>query len=166
MPVGVAFAGSSALVGPIVACAFLDDTHWALAEASVREIDASHAFAAALLAGQRAWEKLGDKTAPVVVAGFMGLDVSVPCRTDPRHPQVLAAARQAAARFQEIIDGYHARFPDWHFDQHRGEPTDAHKKLIRERKTGSPVHRRSFAPLSRYIFTDARRVDRALSRKR
>jgi len=62
---------------------------------------------------------------------------------------------QAEAIGQKLLKAifaeYHQRFPDWDFDKHQGQGTKEHRALIIQRKKGSPVHRRSFAPLSRFV---------------
>lgn len=61
---------------------------------------------------------------------------------------------------------YHARFPQWNFDRNLGEPTAEHKKMIRDQKGGTPVHRRSFDPMRRYVAVDSMTRDSGRVRRR
>jgi len=59
---------------------------------------------------------------------------------------IAAASIIAKVTRDALMIGYHARFPEYGFDRHKGYGTRAHLEAI-EKWGPSPIHRMSFAPL-------------------
>jgi ribonuclease HII len=127
---------------------------WAVASASVEEIDGLNILQATLLAMQRAVQALavtpeeawidGDRCPALAcrVRAVVGGDRSVP---------LISAASILAktARDAEMLR-LHAQFPDYALDRHKGYPTPEHLALL-ERHGACAIHRRSFAPVRRVL---------------
>jgi len=60
------------------------------------------------------------------------------------------ASKAARLAFESYMHEVHCEFPDWGFDRHHGLPTAQHRNLILKRKKGTPYHRLTFQPLSRF----------------
>lgn len=123
---------------------------WAVASASVAEIDALNILGATLLAMRRAVEALAVVPSRVVVDGLHCPAVTVPARAivggDASVRQISAASILAkTARDAEMLR-LHALFPGYGFDRHKGYPTKAHLAALR-RLGPCEVYRRSFAPV-------------------
>jgi ribonuclease HII len=123
---------------------------WAIASASVVEIDQLNILQASLLAMKRAVEKLTLAPAIVLVDGNQSPRLSYPVRTiirgDSLVPEISAASILAkTARDAEMLQ-LHQQFPVYGFNQHKGYPTKAHLQAIRQHGL-SDIHRRSFAPV-------------------
>jgi ribonuclease HII len=65
-------------------------------------------------------------------------------KADVRSPSVSAASIVAKVYRDELMDGYHERFPQYGFDQHKGYATAMHKRALAEHGP-CEIHRRSFA---------------------
>lgn len=135
-----------ALARDIRACA----TAWAVASASVEEIDAINILRASLLAMRRAVERLAVTPGEVLVDGLHPPRLSLPVRTivggDATVPAIAAASILAkVARDAEML-ALHRLHPQYGFDRHKGYPTLAHLAALRAYGVSS-VHRRSFAPV-------------------
>jgi len=123
---------------------------WAVASASVEEIDALNILQASLLAMRRAVEKLKVTPQQVLVDGLHCPRVSMPARAVVRGDatvQVIAAASILAkvARDEEML-ALHRDLPQYGFDRHKGYPTRAHLEALRAHGV-SIAHRRTFAPV-------------------
>lgn len=123
---------------------------WAIATASVEEIDRLNILQASLLAMRRAVEGLAVVPAHVLVDGLhcplLMLPVSAIVRGDDSVAQISAASILAkTARDAEMV-ALHQLYPHYGFDCHKGYPTAAHLQALR-RHGASPVHRLSFAPV-------------------
>lgn len=126
---------------------------WAIAFASVEEIDRLNILQASLLAMQRAIESLSFIPGEVLVDGNQCPRLSLPVRSlraivrgDSLVPEISAASILAkTARDAEMLL-LHQRFPDYGFDRHKGYPTAMHIAALRQHGV-SAVHRRSFAPV-------------------
>lgn len=177
---GVDEAGRGPLAGPVVAAAVILDPSrpieglrdskqlsearrdalataireralgWAVASASVAEIDRLNVLRAALLAMRRAvaalpvaptLARVDGNQAPRLDCGIeliVGGDASEPCISAA---SILAKTERDAGMLR-----LHARFPGYGFDRHKGYPTAEH--LERLRALGPCVaHRRSFGPV-------------------
>lgn len=125
---------------------------WAIASASVGEIDLLNILQASLLAMRRAVGLLRPQPGAIEVDGLHCPQVDIPARAivggDARVAAISAASILAkTARDAEMLR-LHADYPDYGFDQHKGYPTAAHLAALAHRGA-SPVHRLSFAPVRR-----------------
>jgi ribonuclease HII len=123
---------------------------WAVASASVEEIDMLNILQASLLAMRRAVERLAVTPLQVLVDGLHRPRLAVPVtaivRGDATVAEIAAASILAkVARDREML-ALHQRHPQYGFDRHKGYPTSAHLAALREHGA-SAVHRRTFAPV-------------------
>ncbi len=182
---GVDEAGRGPLAGPVVAAAVildprrriadLDDSKrlsvgrreslfdeirekasaWAIAEASVTEIDELNILHASMLAMRRAVHDLlaqghcldrahidGNRCPelPVIGHALVGGDAS--------DPAIAAASILAKVARDRQIVALDAEHPGYGLARHKGYPTVAHLAALTELGP-SPIHRRSFAPVRR-----------------
>jgi ribonuclease HII len=120
---------------------------WAVAHATVEEIDRINILRASLLAMRRAVESL--KTIPheVLVDGNMCPDLPCPARAivdgDATHKPISAASILAKTARDAEMCALHDRFPQYGFDQHKGYGTPEHLEAV-GRHGPCEVHRRSF----------------------
>ena len=181
---GIDEAGRGPLAGPVVAAAVvldpgrpvagLDDSKkmsekerdalallireravaWAVAEASVEEIDRLNILQATLLAMQRAVAGLGIRPTGALVDGNRCPELAIPVaaviRGDGKIASIAAASILAKTVRDATMRMLHARYPQYGFASHMGYPTAAHI-LALEAHGVSPVHRRGFGPVARQL---------------
>jgi ribonuclease HII len=127
---------------------------FAVAYATVEEIDRLNILQATMLAMQRAVARLGIRPEEAWIDG--NRCPQLPCRAraivqgDRLHPVISAASILAKTARDAEMRRMHERFPQYCFDQHKGYPTPGHLALL-ERHGPSAVHRRSFAPVRRLL---------------
>lgn len=125
-------------------------TAWAVASASVEEIDALNILQATLLAMRRAVRALAVRPDEVWVDGNRCPEFGVTSRAviggDGTVPAIMAASILAKISRDAVMLELHALYPDYGFDRHKGYPTAAHLQALRAHGA-SAVHRRSFAPV-------------------
>ncbi|HET9404936.1 MAG TPA: ribonuclease HII [Burkholderiales bacterium] len=125
-------------------------TAWAVASASVEEIDSINILQASLLAMRRAVEQLPVMPARVLVDGLHRPRLAVPVQAIVRGDATVAEIAAASILAKVARDGemlaLHLLHPLYGFDRHKGYPTSAHLQALREHGVSS-VHRRSFAPV-------------------
>ncbi len=179
---GVDEAGRGPLAGPVVAAAVIldpqrpiggiDDSKklsakkrerlaeeiranalaWAVAEASVEEIDRLNILQASLLAMRRAVEQLSLAPEYALIDGNRCPE-ALPCPAraviggDAQFTAIAAASILAKTVRDAGMLELHARYPQYAFDRHMGYPTALHLAALREHGI-SPVHRRSFRPVA------------------
>ena len=124
---------------------------WAVASASVEEIDRLNILRAALLAMKRAVEALQIAAEEAIVDGNIAPPLLIPCTTlvdgDLLHPSISAASILAkTARDAELV-ALDALYPQYGFAQHKGYSTPQHMEAL-QRHGPCPIHRRSFAPVA------------------
>lgn len=180
---GVDEAGRGPLAGPVVAAAVildwssplsgLDDSKkvgearreslsaqikenavaWAIAEASVEEINRLNILNATLLAMRRALGSL--KTMPYISL----IDGNrAPCdhrcytviKGDSWVEEISAASILAKVERDRIMRDLDRQFPQYGFARHKGYPTKAHLEAL-ARSGISAVHRRTFGPVKRHL---------------
>jgi ribonuclease HII len=127
---------------------------WAVASATVEEIDRLNILAATLLAMRRAVEALDVVPHEAWVDGDRCPELACPARAvvggDRSVARISAASILAkTARDAEMLR-LHRRFPDYGLDQHKGYPTPEHLERL-GRYGASPIHRRSFAPVRKAL---------------
>ena len=123
---------------------------WAVAWASVEEIDSLNILQASLLAMRRAVESLNLEPDEVLLDGAHCPVLSVPSRAvidgDARVKVIAAASILAKTARDAEMCRLHQRFPQYGFDEHKGYPTPRHLEALR-RYGVCEVYRRSFAPV-------------------
>lgn len=134
---------------------------WAVASATVEEIDEFNILRASLLAMRRAVEALAVEPQQVLVDGLHCPELRWPVRAvvrgDATEKTISAASILAKVARDALMLELHQRYPQYRFDLHKGYPTAAHLAALREHGV-SAVHRRSFAPVRRIIEAGAPRL--------
>lgn len=125
-------------------------TAWAVAEASVEEIDRLNILHATMLAMRRAVEALTVAPDLVRVDGNRSPQLSIPCETvvkgDASVAAIAAASILAKTARDAQMDALDAQFPAYGFARHKGYPTAAHLEALR-RHGVIDCYRRSFGPV-------------------
>jgi ribonuclease HII len=128
---------------------------WAVASASVEEIDRLNILRAALLAMQRAVEALAPQPLQIEVDGLHVPRVTMPARAvvrgDATVPAISAASILAKVARDAAMLELHAAYPGYGFDRHKGYGTALHIEALR-RLGPLEAHRRSFAPVRDMII--------------
>ena len=130
---------------------------WAIASASVQEIDTINILRASLLAMKRAVESLGMQPDEVCVDGNMLPPIDGRCRAIVKGDQLLAAISAASilakvARDAEMT-ALDARYPGYGFASHKGYSTPEHLAALRHLGP-CDIHRRSFEPVQVLLQKD------------
>ena len=132
---------------------------WAIAEASVEEIDALNILRASLLAMQRAIEQLPLRPQEALVDGLHCPRVAVPARAivkgDASVPAISAASILAKTARDAEMCRLAERFPHYGFEHNMGYPTPDHLQAL-QRHGACSVHRRSFAPVAAVLDFELR----------
>ena len=182
---GVDEAGRGPLAGPVVAAAVILDAQrpiagardskrlsaaqreglaaaireralaWAIASASVEEIDTLNILQASLLAMRRALAALsaipmhimidGNK-APQLADLFANSRIECVIGGDDLIPAISAASILAKTHRDALMGGMEQQYPGYGFARHQGYPTPQHLEAL-DRLGITPIHRRSFAPV-------------------
>lgn len=125
-------------------------TAWAIASASVAEIDDINILQATLLAMKRAVEQLGLSPTEVLIDGNRAPNLAFPMRTviggDATVAEISAASILAKTARDASLMTLHAMYPQYAFDRHKGYGTALHLAKLKEWGP-CPAHRRSFAPV-------------------
>ena len=120
---------------------------WAVAFATVEEIDRINILRASLLAMRRAVEALQVKPEEAWIDGNMCPDLPCAARAivdgDATHKPISAASILAKTARDAEMCALHDRFPHYGFDQHKGYATSEHLHAV-GRHGPCEVHRRSF----------------------
>jgi ribonuclease HII len=128
---------------------------YAVARASVEEIDRLNILQASLLAMKRSVAALNRQPEFVYVDGNRCPEWEYPCQAlikgDSRIASIAAASILAKVeRDNEMID-LDTRFPGYGLAQHKGYPTKLHLAALR--KLGPcEIHRKSFAPVKKLLI--------------
>ena len=127
---------------------------FAVAQASVSEIDSLNILRAALLAMRRAVEALGTVPDEALVDGTFCPELPCPSRAiiggDRRRNVISAASILAKTARDAEMCRLHERYPGYGFDQHKGYSTPEHLAML-ERLGPCAIHRRSFEPVRRFF---------------
>jgi len=177
---GVDEAGRGPLAGPVVAAAVIlnpdkpipglkdskvlsekkrealydliisDALSFAVAEASVEEIDLHNIFQASLMAMQRAVSALSIQPTQALIDGKhcpkLLCDTHAIVQGDRLIEAISAASILAkVTRDRQMVEAAKL-YPDYGFDRHKGYPTRAHREAIQQYGV-LPIHRRSFGPV-------------------
>jgi ribonuclease HII len=123
---------------------------WAVAQASVEEIDAINILQARLLAMRRAVDALSIEPGHVLVDGNQLPKLRFTCeavvRGDAKVAAISAASILAKTARDALMKALHAEHPHYGFDQHVGYATPQHLASLATHGA-SPIHRRTFAPV-------------------
>lgn len=131
-----------------------DAVSWAIASASVEEIDRLNILRASLLAMRRAVEALHVRPSAILVDGLYCPDVEMPAKAVVKGDRTVAAISAASilaktSRDAEMLK-LHDRFPAYGLDRHKGYPTAAHLAAIQQYGI-CEIYRKSFAPVKRVM---------------
>ncbi|MCC7549203.1 MAG: ribonuclease HII [Burkholderiales bacterium] len=135
----------------LAACIRADALAWAVASATVAEIDRLNILQASLLAMQRALDSLCMEATAVLVDGLYVPKNAPPgaravVQGDVTVPAISAASILAKCTRDASMVTLHAQCPRYGFDRHKGYGTADHLQALREHGP-SEHHRRSFAPV-------------------
>ena len=123
---------------------------WAVASATVEEIDALNILRASLLAMRRAVERLTVTPHRALVDGLYCPEIAMPARAivggDATVAAISAASIMAKVARDEEMLAVHRLHPGYGFDRHKGYATSEHLEALR-RLGACEAHRRSFAPV-------------------
>lgn len=128
---------------------------WAVAEASVEEIDRINILQASLLAMRRAVEALAVAPCHALIDG--NRCPALPCTSeaiiggDGKVASIAAASILAKTVRDADMLAMHAIYPEYGFDRHMGYPTAVHLKALRAYGV-TPIHRRSYAPVAQLLL--------------
>lgn len=181
---GVDEAGRGPLAGPVVAAAVILDPmrpiggladsktlsagkrdslaviikqtalSWAIAEASVEEIDEFNILQATLLAMQRAISGLSIQPDEVLIDGnrlpILPMPAQAIIKGDSKIAAISAASILAKVARDKLMDAYHKQYPDFSFQLHKGYGTRQHLAEI-EKFGFLDVHRKTFNPVKSLI---------------
>lgn len=129
-------------------------TAWAIATASVEEIDEINILRASLLAMKRAVEALSLQPHEVLVDGLYCPETGLPSRAivkgDSSVAEISAASILAKTARDAAMIEMHARLPQYGFAVHKGYPTAAHIAALNQHGI-SAEHRKSFGPVRKLI---------------
>jgi len=124
---------------------------WAVAEASVEEIDRLNILHASLLAMQRAVAGLAVRPERALVDGNRCPRLAIPVEAVVKGDGKIAAIAAASILAKTVRDAgmrvLDAAYPQYGFGRHMGYPTEAHCRALREHGPIS-AHRRSFGPVA------------------
>ena len=124
---------------------------WAVAAASVEEIERLNILQASLLAMQRAARALGVQPTAAQVDGLQAPELDCPVQTvvggDAKIPSIMAASIIAKVARDAEMRRLDAEHPGYGFRQHKGYGTPEHLAALR-RLGPCAIHRMSFAPCS------------------
>jgi ribonuclease HII len=130
---------------------------WAVASASVEEIDRINIFHASMLAMRRAVQQLGVQPEEAWVDGNHFPDLG--CRGkaivdgDALHPVISAASILAKTARDAEMRALHERYPRYGFDRHKGYATSEHLDAL-GRQGPCEIHRRSFYAVGVFFQRD------------
>ncbi len=135
---------------------------FAIAEATVDEIDQINILHASLLAMQRAVVALQIVPHEAHIDGNRCPELAMPARAIVKGDQTVACISAASIiakvyRDEQML-ALHDRHPDYGFESHKGYPTRKHFSAL-EQFGVLPEHRKSFAPVSKILSSiDAKQV--------
>lgn len=123
---------------------------WAVAWATVEEIDSINILQASLLAMRRAVARLAVAPASALVDGnvcpALNCPVQAVVKGDGSIAPIAAASILAKTSRDHEMLRLHQSYPQYGLDRHMGYPTAAHLQALREHGV-TAIHRRSYAPV-------------------
>lgn len=128
---------------------------WAIASASVEEIDQINILQASLLAMRRAIEALRVTPHYVQIDGLHCPKIAIPTEAivkgDSKVPAIAAASILAKTARDQEMRQLDMQYPQYAFARHKGYPTAEHLQLLEQHGVSS-VHRRTYAPVRRKLL--------------
>lgn len=135
---------------------------FAVAEASVEEIDRLNILQATLLAMQRAVDALAVPPEFALIDGNQMPRLSIPGRTivagDASEPCISAASILAKTARDAIMQAFELQHPGYGFTRHMGYATPEHLASL-ARLGPCRLHRRSFAPVRAHLSAGLKASD-------
>ncbi|RZS96636.1 ribonuclease HII [Cecembia calidifontis] len=131
---------------------------WAIAEASVEEIDRINILNASFLAMTRAVEKLGQRPDHLLIDGNrfktrLTIPYSCIVKGDSKFASIAAASILAKVYRDGLMERMALEYPGYGWEKNAGYPTKTHREgIIRLGLT--PIHRKSFRHLPEQIKLD------------
>ena len=123
---------------------------WAVAEASVEEIDRLNILQATMLAMERAVAMLSMTPCLARVDGNRAPSLRCPVETlvggDDLDASISAASILAKTSRDRVMEGFEEHYPEYGFGRHKGYSTPDHLAAL-DRHGPCDIHRRSFAPV-------------------
>jgi len=120
---------------------------WAVAFATVEEIERTNILRAALLAMRRAVEALDAPADFALIDGNQYPFLAIPCETvvhgDARCASIAAASILAKVARDRAMEALDAEYPGYGFARHKGYATPAHYEAL-ARLGPCPAHRKTF----------------------
>ena len=130
---------------------------WAIATASVEEIDEINILRASLLAMRRAVEALPLRPQEVLVDGLYCPDTGLPSRAIVQGDNSVASISAASILAKTARDAamleLHEQYPQYGFAAHKGYPTAAHLAALKLHGV-SVEHRKSFRPVRELLLEE------------
>ncbi len=131
---------------------------WALAEASVEEIDSINILNASFLAMERAVSALTCTPDHLLIDGNRfkcKLEIPYTCiiKGDGKMASIAAASILAKVHRDKLMECFAQDYPGYGWEQNAGYPTRAHREAIRQLGV-TPLHRKSFQLLPRQFKID------------
>ncbi|MGB3384200.1 MAG: ribonuclease HII [Marinomonas sp.] len=128
---------------------------YAVASASIEEIDQLNILHASMLAMSRAVNQLSVRAEHVLIDGNR-VPKDLPCpaeavvKGDARHAAISAASILAKVTRDREIVKMAAQYPQYGFEKHKGYPTAQHLAAL-ELYGITPIHRRTFGPVKKIL---------------
>lgn len=131
---------------------------WAVAHASVEEIDTHNILRASHIAMERAVAALSPAAQAILVDGNLipaGLDLPAQAvvKGDARSVSIAAASILAKEARDRIMADLARQHPGYGWEGNAGYPTKAHKEAL-SRLGVTPHHRRSFKPIHNILYQE------------
>ncbi|MDO9012657.1 MAG: ribonuclease HII [Gallionella sp.] len=127
---------------------------WAVAYASVEEIDELNILQATLLAMKRAVQALSIQPQWVLVDGLYcpqtGIASEAIVKGDSKVAAIAAASILAKTDRDALMLQLHEQYPQYGLNIHKGYPTAAHLAALREHGV-TDIHRKSFKPVRQLL---------------
>ena len=128
---------------------------YAISHVPPQTIDQINILKASILAMHQALEQLGREPAAIAVDGnrfkpYRNIPHHCLVKGDARFLNIAAASVLAKTARDALMENLHQEFPQYHWHNNKGYPTQAHREALREFGT-TPHHRRSFRLLGEQL---------------
>jgi len=127
---------------------------WSVATADLEEIKSLNVLGATMLAMKRSVENLGIKPDLVYVDGNHAPDIQFPVEAvikgDDKIQEIMAASILAKVDRDRVMVEWHAKYPEYGFDKHKGYLTSLHMDML-EKYGPCPIHRVTYAPIKKLL---------------